>query len=477
MASLRDEAYKQPQAHSSLQGSSTKMVTIVGSYNVTPNQPTPKDPSWLSDSDQIGVLGHVAIVYIYEANPNSNTIERLRNSLSKLLVYYYPFAGRFSLTKSGRIEVDCNAKGVTLIEAKTSHTLDDYGDFSPSKLTEELVPDIDYTPPIEEIPLLLLQFTRFHCGKGLAIGVVISHPMTDATGLTQFMNRWAKLARGEELNPNEIPFLDRTLLKFPHQPSSQRVDQPELKPVLQLEQKKNARWSGALLKLKSSQVERLKKKANDEPSREGARPYSRFESIAAHIWRCASKARAESGENSNSNHPTIVRFSVNFRNRLLTPPIPENYLGNALARTMTPKCYEGDIISKPLGYAAQKIREAVNAVTGEYVKSQLSVGLGQEQVDHIRAFFMGQGHGTKPAYARDHNILLTSWMNMPVYEADFGWGKPMQFTLAHVFQQVDRVGIFPSPDGDGVVVYLNFETAQLQLLKKLFYADMYVSSL
>ena len=90
---------------------------------------------------------------------------------------------------------------------------------------------------------------------------------------------------------------------------------------------------------------------------------------------------------------------------------------------------------------------------------------------------MGQGHGTKPAYARDHNILLTSWMNMPVYEADFGWGKPMQFTLAHVFQQVDRVGIFPSPDGDGVVVYLNFETAQLQLLKKLFYADMYVSSL
>ena len=79
---------------------------------------------------------------------------------------------------------------------------------------------------------MLVQLTRFHGGdQGLAIGVLLSHPLTDATGIVDFMNRWAKLARGEELDPNEIPFLDRTLLKFPHIPSSKLPDR--WKPVPQ----------------------------------------------------------------------------------------------------------------------------------------------------------------------------------------------------------------------------------------------------
>ncbi|KAG4923616.1 hypothetical protein JHK87_049156 [Glycine soja] len=142
------------------------MKTIVASYNITPNQPTPKEPLWLSDSDQIGVLGHVSLLYIYKSAKKHNTVERMNNSLSKLLSYYYPVAG------------------------------------------------------------------RFHGGdQGLAIGVLLSHPLTDATGIVDFMNRWAKLARGEELDPNEIPFLDRTLLKFPHIPSSKLPDR--WKPVPQ----------------------------------------------------------------------------------------------------------------------------------------------------------------------------------------------------------------------------------------------------
>ena len=95
------------------------------------------------------------------------------------------------------MEVDCNAKGVTLLEAKTTKTFGDYGDFSPSESTEELVPKVYYTQPIEEIPLLLLLqlTTRFHGGECLAIGVVISHSLTDATGIIHFMIdlRWAKL--------------------------------------------------------------------------------------------------------------------------------------------------------------------------------------------------------------------------------------------------------------------------------------------
>nr|ACU19255.1 unknown [Glycine max] len=92
---------------------------------------------------------------------------------------------------------------------------------------------------------------------------------------------------------------------------------------------------------------------------------------------------------------------------------------------------------------------------------------------------MRQEHGMKTPYiAGEHNnvILLTSLMTMPVYEADFGWGKPMQFGLPRGSLD-DRVGILPSPDGDGVVVNVFFQEAILQRFKKLFYEDVYISSL
>ncbi|TKY46817.1 Spermidine hydroxycinnamoyl transferase [Spatholobus suberectus] len=231
-----------------------------------------------------------------------------------------------------------------------------------------------------------------------------------------------------------------------------------------VEQKKNV--SAAKLRLTSSQVERLKKKANDQLSKEGVRPYSRFEAIAAHIWRCASKARQQIGE----NQLTAVRSAVNIRNRLI-PPLPQNYFGNALAKTVTSKCYVGDIISNPLCYVAQKIREAVNVVTNEYIRSQLNdVNLGREQLDYIRAFFLGQGPRMSVPYSGNHIISVVSWMTMSVYEADFGWGKPMHFGFGLVTKQ-NMVRLIQSPDGDGVIVFLNFETAQLQLIKKFFYED------
>ncbi|KAL2971942.1 hypothetical protein AAZX31_15G227200 [Glycine max] len=454
------------------------MVTIVASYNVTPNQPTPKDPLWLSDSDLIGNLGHISVIYIYKAKHNTDTIERLRNSLSKILVYFYPVAGRLNLTKSGRIEVDCNAKGVRLLEAETTKTFGDYGDFSPSESTEELVPKVDNTQPREEIPLLLLQLTRFLGGdEGLAIGVTFAHPLIDATGLVHFINSWAKLARGEALEPNEMPFLNRTILKFQHQPSSSQVlgssetefdphkqdlEKPIAQTPLGVERKK---VSATILKLTSSHLERLKKKANDQPSKEGSRPYTRFEVVAAHIWRCASKAR-ESGE----NHPTLVTFSVNFRNRL-NPPLPQNYFGNALAKVVTPECYEGDIISNPLGFAAQKIREAAQMVTDESIRSQLHASLGQGQLNHIRAFFTGHAHSINNPFDVNHSIFLTSWMNMPVYESDFGWEKPLHFGIVSR-AQVDRATILPSPDGDGVVITIFFQTALMELFLKFFFEDM-----
>ncbi|KAH1239473.1 Actin-related protein 2/3 complex subunit 1A [Glycine max] len=245
-----------------------------------------------------------------------------------------------------------------------------------------------------------------------------------------------------------------------HSPSAPCFDHLELKPLpLKLGSsdstaKQNKKTCVVLLKLTQGQVGKLKKKANDQPMKEGSRvrPYSRFEAIAAHIWRCASKARE-----LDEKQPTLVRFNSDIRSRQI-PPLPRTYFGNALAATVTPECCVGDILSKSLSYAAQKVREAIEMLTNEYIRSQLDIVLGEEQLDCIKALFSGQGERRNAPFAGNPNLQITSWMSIPLYEADFGWGKPDYVVM-------------------GYVCLFDRGIAHMHLFKKFFYEDVFTSRL
>ncbi|GMY20181.1 spermidine hydroxycinnamoyl transferase-like [Fagus crenata] len=190
------------------------MTVITSTSPVGPSKPTPSGLLWLSESDQIAPWTHAPLVYIYRHNSN-NTIpfvmETMRNSLSEALVHYYPLAGRLHWIEGGRLELDCNAMGAQLLEAYSEAKLDELGDFAPTDTVQDLIPKVDYTTPIENWPLFLVQLTRFRCG-GLCIGVAISHSVVDGQAVNSFINSWAKLARGENLGDDQIPFHDRTVL-------------------------------------------------------------------------------------------------------------------------------------------------------------------------------------------------------------------------------------------------------------------------
>ncbi|XLT34824.1 hypothetical protein HN873_066116 [Arachis hypogaea] len=151
----------------------------------------------------------------------------MRESLSHILVHYYPLACRLNWIQGDRLKLDCNAKGAMLLEAQSNKSMAEYGDFSPNQPIKELIPTVDYSRPIEELPLLLAQITRFkELQEGIAIGIALSHPLCDGLAGIHFINSWAK----KDANNDN----------------------------------------------------------NDFQSRE---PYSRFEAIGAHLWRSACKAR------------------------------------------------------------------------------------------------------------------------------------------------------------------------------------------
>ncbi|MED6137239.1 hypothetical protein PIB30_063227 [Stylosanthes scabra] len=331
----------------------------------------------------------------------------MRDSLSEILIHYYPLAGRLNWTEGSRLELDCNSKGVLLLEAESSKSMAEYGDFLPTDPSiKELIPTIDYSRRINELPLFLAQLTR------------------DAT-----------------LDPeNDLPFLDRTVLKPSHSVNPPRFDHPEFKPLPLIlgrtdnleEQKKKTTF--ARLNLNPEHIQKLKKNANvnaianengiDRNHDQSEKPYNKFEVICAHIWRSACKARK-----LLENQPTVVKFNGDIRSRL-QPPLPHNYFGNALAPTATTVCSIKEITTQPLSFVAEKIREAVKKISNhEYVKSQMDYVAGFEgRWDLIRTPYTEKGeYRTDVPFLGNPNIVLGSWMSMPVYEADFGFGKPFYF--------------------------------------------------
>ena len=266
------------------------------------------------------------------------------------------------------------------MEAYADAKLNDIGDFAPTSVVEDLVPKIDYTTPIEEWPLFLAQLTRFSCG-GICVGTAMSHTMVDGQSATNFINSWAKLARGCNLEDDEIPFLDQTVLKSSEllmKPHFDHIAYTTKSPLvigsLNAKEKQKKETSAALLKLTREQVEGLKNRANNEtPYQENGvstiRPYSRYEAISGHMWRCACKAHRAL---DRDNQPTRVRIVVDICNRL-NPPLPQKYFGNAICTTVTSICLYGDLLSKPLSYFAGKLREAIETVTDEYIRSNLDL--------------------------------------------------------------------------------------------------------
>lgn len=453
------------------------VVSLKASYTVKPSEPTFDGRLSLSEWDQIGTITHVPTIYFYRPSQDwimrdGDILATLRDSLSRVLVHFYPLAGRLCWIQGSRLELECNAMGVQLIEAESQATLDDFGDFAPSPDLESLVPCVNYNSPIHELPLMLVQLTKFSCG-GISLGTSISHAVADGQSALHFIDEWARLARGEPLGTP--PFLDRKVLRAGDSPIAPPCfDHAEFShpPLLMgasstVEERKKG-TTVSLLKLTKTQVERLKKMANDSRPTECGRPYSRYETIAAHIWRCACNARGHKPE-----QPTAIGICIDSRCRM-RPPLPQGYFGNATLDVIATG-RSGELVSKPLGYASSRIRAAIEKVTDEYVWSAIDFLKNQPDLSQFQDLH-ALGNDEGPFYGNP-NLGVISWLTLPMYGIDFGWGKEVYMGPGPHDFDGDSL-ILPGHDGDGsLVVALCLQVAHMDAFKNFFYEAIAESSI
>ncbi|MCL7024216.1 hypothetical protein MKW94_005029 [Papaver nudicaule] len=345
-------------------------------------------------------------VYCFNKTFDSELLDAaqaIREGLAKVLVYYYPLAGRVAMNEKNRFIINCTGEGALFVEAKADCTMEEINDFMKPDCVGlgKLVYDIN---GVQNPPLLVAQVTKFKCG-GFSLGLSVDHIAVDGISAMEFVNSWGEITRGLPIsNP---PFLDRTLLKAQIPPSvkfshtlEHIIDMSNTMALLKEETLVNRSFVFRLEKL-----EQLKKEAMEDGV---LKKCTNFETLTAFMWRAQTKSLR-----LHPDQQVRVLFTVDGRSKL-HPPLPKGYFGNA-AMLMSCQSSAREILDNPLSLTIQKIQEKIKMVTDDYIRSGID--------------FFEEQHERKPL---TYTIFLNAWSRLAFHSADFGWGEPIYSGPLHV---------------------------------------------
>ena len=293
-----------------------------------------------------------------------------------------------------------------------------------------------------------MQVTYFKCG-GVSLGVGMHHNLADGVSGIHFINTWSDVTRG--LDASIPPFIDRTLLRARHplRPIFDHVEfksSPSMKIPKQSPSSENVTRS--IYRLSREQLNKLKDRSKEVGNTIN---YTTYEMLAGHVWRNVCKARSLPDDQETKLYiPTDGRST-------LQPPLPLGYFGNVIFST-APIALASDLMSKPTWYAASIIHNALLRKDDEYMKSAIDY----LQLQHdIRAI-------SRNTNIMCPNLMIISWVEFPIYAADFGWGRPI-----FMGPGADCNGlsfIIPSSTNDrSLSVVISLQHEHMEVFKELMY--------
>ncbi|XP_047938944.1 rosmarinate synthase-like [Salvia hispanica] len=427
-------------------------VSVKESSMVRPIAETPSVSLWLSNLDLVmPTTHHTRTVYFYRSNGADTffDVAVLKDALARVLVDFYPYAGRLEKADDGRIQINCNAEGVLFVEADCDAQLDDLGGFSP-RPDLALVPNVDYSHGISSFPILLLQLTRFECGS-VCLGVLSEHHIADGFSALHFINTWSDIARSH--TAAVLPFLDRRVLsaRVPPQPQFSHAEyQPPPPLKTPLPTNTNTNQTHNIFTLTRDFLNTLKHKCN----RQNESAYTTFEAVTGHVWRCVCAARG-----LPEDQETKLQISIDGRARL-QPQLPPGFLGNGVFFTTWTATY-GELVSNPVEVAAEKVHAALVQMDDEYLRSALDYL--ELQLPNNKDIARSERSVKCP------NFGIATWVRLPFYEADYGWGKPV-YAGPGGAQYEGKALLFADGENDGsMLLAITLLQPHMDAFQKLLY--------
>ncbi|XP_030442185.1 omega-hydroxypalmitate O-feruloyl transferase-like [Syzygium oleosum] len=406
---------------------------------VLPEHETPEGSISLTSLDQMAPM---MMLYVYSFDrSDSNVVDVIKKALARVLVHYYPVAGRLARNSRGKLVVDCQKKlGVPFVEATADCDIENLGD---ERLVDpDALDKLVYRDPMQHIlevaPLLTAQVTKFRSGSFI-LGIALSHYIADGVSTMNFMNAWAEIARGKPLSI--VPCHDRTILKswVPPQitgPYDEFVHISDVSNMTALYEEQQFVYKA--LHFNAEKLAALKRMATKDE--QVTSKCTNFVALAAFVWRARSIAL-----NMKLHQQSKLLLAVNFRSRLRTP-LPDGYFGNTVVWPCC-LCTKGELIEEPIFASATRIKKAIESATDSYVQSRI------DYYDNNRL-------GGLPV----DTLLMSSWTRFEYGSTDFGWGEPRFAT-----GDIQRQNCLFMTDGreKGIAVVLGLPLSAMNTFEKL----------
>ncbi|WOK96058.1 hypothetical protein Cni_G04765 [Canna indica] len=385
-------------------------VTRSSSSFVAPCEPTPRDTLALSIIDRVAGLRHmVRSLHVFKHGRDPAKV--IKEALSKVLVQYYPFAGRFVVDPDhGDVRVACTAEGAWFVEATANCSLDDvrYLDLPLMISKDELLPEP--SPEFDPINLpLMMQVTEFSCG-GFVVGLISVHTIADGLGAAQFMNAIGEVARGLP-KPAVDPVWSREVI--PNPPKLPPAGPPEF-PTFKLQYNTIDVPEAAIKKVKAQYFEHTGQRC------------STFDVAIAKLWQA--RTRAIGLDPAADVH---LCFFANARHLMQGAlPAEGGFYGNCFYPVAV-TARSGVVAASGLLDVVRIIRDAKAGLPGEFAK-------------WAAADFKQDPYELTFTY---DSLFVSDWTRLGFLEVDYGWGKPIHvIPFAYFdFMAVGIIGAPPAP--------------------------------
>ncbi|KAL2539900.1 HXXXD-type acyl-transferase family protein [Abeliophyllum distichum] len=449
----------------------SQSLTLLSQCKIFPDQMSAMDDLKLSVSDLPMLSCHYiqkGCLFTRPPFPLTELVSVLKRSLSQTLTHFPPLAGRLTTDEKGHVYITCNDAGVEFIHANASHIY--IRDILRAAYVPEVVKTffafhqtVSYEGHFR--PILAVQVTEL--ADGVFIGCAVNHAVTDGTSFWNFFNTFAEVSRGVKRifrTPDfrrESILISQAVLTIPaggpkvtfsrDASLRERIFSFSRESILKLKAKvnNNQRWELNeidVAELMGKQIndklifpdEKLtpltwlrnvvsKETRNANPTAE----ISSFQSLCALLWRGITRARKLSPSKT-----TTFRMAVNCRHRM-EPKLEPLYFGNAIQSIPT-LASAGDVLSKDLRWCAEQLNKNVLAHDNDTVRKYV-----EDWERDPRCFPLGNFDGAM--------ITMGSSPRFPMYENDFGWGRPVAVRSGQANKFDGKISAFPGRESGGSV--------------------------
>ncbi|KAI8548667.1 hypothetical protein RHMOL_Rhmol07G0292200 [Rhododendron molle] len=367
----------------------------------------------------------------HQENPVESLLNRLKDSLSRTLVHFYPLSGRLATLKeenppSYSVYIDCNnSPGAKFIYATADLTVSDI--LSPIDVPVVVQSFFDHDRAVNHdghsMSLLSIQVTELT--DGIFIGCSINHMVVDGTSYWHFFEMLSHAFRAREENPEipRPPVLTRwfpegygPVLNLPfthHDQFISRFKPPQLRE--------------RIFHLSSESIAKLKSQANSESK---TNKISSFQAVSALVWRCVTRARR-----LPHDQETSCRLAANNRARM-DPPLPTEYFGNSM-QTVRGKASAGELLGHGFGWAAWRLHEAVAGHCDAAVRDWVGNWVKDPFIYQFAQFF------------DPFSLMMGSSPRFEMYGNEFGMGRAVAVRSGYANKFDGKVTSYPGHEGGG----------------------------